>query len=149
MGSTAWIKGIGGLLAVGAVFFAGYRYAAALYEADIAELIAEHAKNSKELTNDYRRKERESAKKLAEAWNALERARAESVDLRNDVERVRDEAAALKREMSRAPTGACSPCRAKLAECSGLLERGAALLERGAREYGEVAADKDAIVKMK
>ena len=64
----------------------------ALYEADIADIQTQHALALKEKTDEYRSKEQSQAKQLADAWDALERARAESIDLRADVDRVRNEA---------------------------------------------------------
>lgn len=145
---STWLKAGVTALFVALAFFSGYRYAAALYEADIAELIAEHAKNSKELTNDYRRKERESAKKLVEAWNALERARAESADLRVDVDRVRNQATALERKLSRANAASCASERKLLAGCTGLLARGADLVERCENVARDSASKHDAVVEL-
>lgn len=101
---NTWLKVATCAVAGFLIFGAGYKYAAALYEADIANLQAQYALAMKEKTDEYRAKEQSQAKQLADAWDALERARAESVDLRDDVERVRNQAAALERKLSkRAP----------------------------------------------
>lgn len=135
----------GGLLVGAMLFVGGYRYAAALYGADIAALREDYANRARELEETYRAKEQESARAIVAAWEERDRARRDAVRLDGDLDRLRDEAAALRRELSRAPADPCAPCRARLSECSILLERGAELLERGAREYQGVAADKDAL----
>lgn len=128
-----------------ALFVGGYRYAAALYGEDIAALREDYANRARQLEEKYRAKEQESARAIVAAWEERDRALRDAVRLDGDLDRLRDEAAALRRELSRAPADPCQPCRSRLAECSKLLERGAELLERGAREYQGVAADKDAL----
>lgn len=128
-----------------ALFVGGYQYAAALYSADIAALREDYATRAQALEAEYRQKEGENAKAIVAAWEERDRARRDAVRLDGDLDRLRDEAAALRRELSRAPADPCAPCRARLSECSSLLERGSELLERGAREYQGVAADKDAL----
>lgn len=135
----------GGLLVGAMLFVGGYRYAAALYGADIAALREDYANRARELEETYRAKEQESARAIVAAWEERDRARRDAVRLDGDLDRLRDEAAALRRELSRTPADPCAPCRARLSECSKLLERGSELLERGAREYQGVAADKDAL----
>lgn len=135
----------GGLLVGAMLFVGGYRYAAALYGADIAALREDYANRARELEETYRAKEQESARAIVAAWEERDRARRDAVRLDGDLDRLRDEAAALRRELSRTPADPCAPCRACLSECSKLLERGSELLERGAREYQGVAADKDAL----
>ena len=135
-----------GLLGAAALFVGGYRYAAALYSADIAALREDYATRAQALEEKYRERERENARAVVAAWEERDRARRDAVRLDGDLERVRDEAAALRRELSRTPADPCTPCRAELAECAGLLARGSELLERGANLAQEVAADKDAVV---
>ena len=93
----SWIKSLAFVLAAVSIFSCGYKYAASLYEADIADLQAQHALALKEKTDEYRAKEQSQAKQLADAWDKYEKARAESVDLRADVDRVRNQAAAFER----------------------------------------------------
>lgn len=85
----SWIKSLAFVLAAVSIFSCGYKYAASLYEADIADLQAQHALAIQEKTNEYRAKEQHQAEALVAAWDQLEQARAESVDLRADVDRVR------------------------------------------------------------
>ena len=136
----------GGILVCAMLFVGGYRYAAALYGADIAALREDYATRAQALEEKYREKERQNASAVVAAWEERDRARRDAVRLDGDLERVRDEAAALRRQLSRAPADPCTTCRAELAECAGLLARGSELLERGANLAQEVAADKDAVV---
>ena len=136
------------IIAACACFVGGYRYAAALYGADIAALREDYATRAQALEEKYREKERQNAAAVVAAWEERDRARRDAVDLSGDLERVRDEADALRRQLSRAPADPCTPCRAELAECAGLLARGSGLLDRGSNLAQAVAADKDAVVQM-
>lgn len=135
---------VGVLAAVG-----GYKYAAALYEADIADMQAQHALALKEKTDEYRAKEQSQAQQLADAWDQLERARAESVDLRADVDRVRKLANGYRAKLSGAGADSCAPVRERLASCTELLSEGAGLSAEGADLAERVAARKDAVVKIR
>lgn len=143
-----WFKYLGAAFAAAAFFIGGYKYAAALYEADIADMQAQHAMAMKEKTDEYRTKEKTQAQQLADAWDALERARAESVSLRDDVDRVRVEADHYRAELSRANSDSCTPFRKRLAICTDLLAEGASLSSEGAGLAERVAARKDAVVKI-
>ena len=143
-----WLKYLGVALAAVALFVSGYKYAAALYEADIADLQAQHALAMKDKTDEYRAKEQSQAKQLADAWDALERARAESIDLRADVDRVRKLADRYRARLSAASADSCAPLRKRLASCTKLLEEGAKLSAEGAELAEIVAARKDAVVKI-
>lgn len=140
-----WLKYLGAALAAAALFVSGYKYAAALYEADIADLQAQHALAMKEKTDEYRSKEQSQAKQLADAWDQLERARAESVDLRDDVDRVRKLADSYRAKLSGAGADSCAPVRERLASCTKLLEEGAELSAEGAKLSGQIAAKKDVL----
>lgn len=143
-----WFKYLGAAFAAAAFFIGGYKYAAALYEADIADMQAQHAMAMKEKTDEYRAKEKTQAQQLADAWDALERARAESVSLRDDVDRVRVEADHYRAELSRANSDSCTSFRKRLARCTDLLAEGASLSSEGAGLAERVAARKDAVVKI-
>ena len=143
-----WIKYLGAALAAAALFVSGYQYAAALYEADIADLQAQHALAMKDKTDEYRAKEQNQAQQLADAWDQLERARAESVDLRADVDRVRKLADNYRSRLSAAGTDSCDAIRERLASCTKLLEEGASLSAEGSDLAERVAARKDAVVKI-
>lgn len=143
-----WFKWAGAALAAVAIFASGYKYAAAIYEADIADLQAQHALTTKELTDEYRRKEQDQAKQLADAWDKYEKARAESVDLRADVDRVRDEADRYRAELSRANPDSCTPIRKRLDRCVGLLEEGSSLSEEGASLSQRVSGKQEALARL-
>ena len=143
-----WLKYLGAVLAAAALFVSGYKYAAALYEADIADMQAQHALALKEKTDEYRSKEQNQAQQLADAWDQLERARAESVDLRADVDRVRKLADNYRSRLSAAGTDSCDAIRERLASCTKLLEEGASLSAEGSDLAERVAARKDAVVKI-
>lgn len=136
------------LAAAVGIFVAGYEYAAALYGEDIAALREDYASRALALEEKYRAREAENARAVVAAWEERDRARNDAVRLDADLARVRDEADAIKRKLSRAPADSCSALRAELAECAELCKRGAELLDRGSRLVQEVAADKDAIVRI-
>lgn len=143
---SIWVK-IGAVAVVAAAFFVGgYKYAAALYEADISQLLKEHALAIKEKTDEYRAKEQEQAKKLAVAWDELESARAESADLRSDVERVRKLANSYRAKLSGTDSDSGDSLKERLADCTKLLSEGAGLSAEGARISQGIAARKEAIV---
>ena len=143
-----WLKYLGAALAAAALFLSGYKYAAAIYEADIADMQAQHALALKEKTDEYRAKEQSQAQQLVDAWDQLERARAESADLRVDVDRVRNQAAALERKLSRSSAASCASERKLLAGCTSLLARGASLVERCEKVARDSATKHDAVVKL-
>lgn len=144
-----WLKWAGIAVAAAALFVSGYKYAASIYEAEIAHLREEHALATKELTDEYREKERGQAQQLADAWDQLERARAESVDLRADVDRVRKLADNYRARLSAAGANSCDVIRERLASCTELLSEGAGLSAEGADLAERVAARKDAVVKIR
>ena len=143
-----WLKWAGIAVAAAALFVSGYKYAASIYEAEIAHLREEHALATKELTDEYREKERGQAQQLADAWDQLERARAESVDLRDDVDRVRKLADSYRAELSRANPDSCTPIRKRLARCVGLLEEGSSLSEEGASLSQRVSGKQEALARL-
>lgn len=145
---SAWLKRVGCAVVAALIFVGGYKYASAIYREEIAQIRAEHALATKELTDEYRKKERSQAAALADAWDQLERARAESVDLRSDVERVRQLAAGYRAELSRAGADSCDAVRERLSRCVELLSEGAGLASEGAELSERVAAKKDAVVKI-
>ena len=121
---------------------------AAKYKVKIAEMQAEHAVAVAALEAKYRVQEQKAAKQLSDAWAQRDAALADALDLRADADRVRDEAATLRRRLSAAGAGACQPERERLARCSELLEAGAELAARGAEFSQRIAIEKDAIAKL-
>ena len=145
---NTWLKVATCAVAGFLIFGAGYKYAAALYEADIADLQAQHALALKEKTDEYRAKEQNQAKQLADAWDQLERARAESVDLRDDVDRVRKLADSYRAKLSRTDSDSCGALRERLSSCTELLEEGASLSVEGAGISQRIAGKHDAVIKL-
>ena len=137
-----------GLLGAAALFVGGYQYAAALYGADIAALREDYATRAQALEEKYREKERQNAAAIVAAWEERDRALASATDLSDELGRVRIEAERTRRELSRTRGDSCDTVRAELSTCTSLLARSAELLGRGARELSEVAAEKDAVVRM-
>ena len=137
------------VLAMGAALFVGgYRYAAAIYGEDIAELREDYATRAQQLEEKYREKERATAQSLVDAWEERDAALARVDDLTGDVERVRKQADAARRRLSGAASGTCKSEREQLARCTDLVERGAELVRRGVELSERVAIDKDAIAKI-
>lgn len=143
-----WFKPLACVLAAIGIFVGGYKYAASIYKAEIAQIREEHALATKELTDEYREKERGQAQQLADAWDKYEKVRAESVDLRADVDRVRKLADNYRSRLSAAGTDSCDAIRERLASCTKLLEEGASLSAEGSDLAERVAARKDAVVKI-
>lgn len=144
----SWLKWAAAALAAVVIFVSGYQYAASIYKAEIAQLREEHALATKELTDEYREKERGQAQQLADAWDALERARAESGSLRDDIDRVRKLADNYRARLSAAGPDSCDALRERLASCTELLSEGAGLSAEGADLAERVAARKDAVIKI-
>ena len=134
------------VLAMGvALFVGGYRYAAAIYGEDIAELREDYASRAQQLEEKYREKERATAQSLVDAWEARDAALARASDLSGDLDRVRREAAAARSRLSAVTAGSCGAEREQLARCADLLERGTELVRRGVELSERTAIDKDAI----
>lgn len=145
---NTWLK-VASCAVVGLLIFgAGYKYAAALYEADIADMQAQHAMVLKEKTDEYRAKEQNQAEQLADAWDNYEKARAESIDLRSDVDRVRVEADRYRARLSAVGSDSCDAVRKRLASCARLLEEGAGLSAEGAELSERIAVRKDAMTRL-
>ena len=132
-------------LALCVAFAAGYRYSAAIYDADIAALREDYATRAQSLEVKYREKERGYAQSLVDAWEARDKALARADDLGADLERVRKQAADARRRLSAASDATCDAERKQLARCADLLERGTELVRRGVELSERTAIDKDAI----
>lgn len=145
---STWIK-IGAVaIAAAALFFGGYRFAAALYQADIDAMKADHALALVDKEKENRANERKQADALAKAWDELEKARADAVDLSSDLERVRKLVDDYRARLSAASTDSCDAHKERLARCVGLVREGAELSAEGADLSQRVAARKDAVVKL-
>ena len=152
---STWIK-IGAVaIAAAALFFGGYRYAAALYQADIDELKASHAMALAEQEKENRANERKQADALAQAWEEVEKrkaelaeSRADSGNLRIELERVRNLADSYRARLSAAGASSCKHFAKRLSSCVGLLEEGSGLSEEGASLSQRLSAKHDAVVKL-
>lgn len=146
---SVWLKV--GAVAIGAVacFLGGYQVSAALYGRDIAQLREDYAVRAQLLEEEYRGTEALARQSLIAAWEERDAAHREAdrrVGELDDLARsLRDENAALRGQLSRAPEDPCAPCARSLGECTRLLDEGAGLLAEGARVRLEDAADIDAI----
>lgn len=131
-----YLKIAGALLAVLLAFGGGYRYAAALYEKDAAELREAEAVARADLG-------RKQYAKMVEALDALAGLRGELADARADAERVRD---AFDRRLRRAEAITQDADGAELAACTKLLRESVDLLSEGRKLALEIGAKHDALV---
>ena len=129
------LKIAGALLAVLLAFGGGYRYAAALYERDAAELREAEAVARADMG-------RKQYAKMVEALDALAGLRGELADARADAERVRRAAEVRARRTSAA---ACSAERAAITACERLLRESVGLLAEGRELLQETAGVHDAL----
>lgn len=157
-----WLKWAGAALAAAALFVSGYKYAASIYQAEIAEIEKNHALALAEKTAELRANESKQMEAVTTAWEEYEKTKAELAksrasiaDLNAELERMRN---AADRNLARLPTTGANPCKhfeERYARCVGLLKeggslsvRGSDLASEGAGLLGEVAAKKDAVVKI-
>lgn len=134
-----YLKIAGALLAVLLAFGGGYRYAAALYEKDAAELREAEAVARADLG-------RKQYAKLVEALDALADLRSELSNARADAERVRRAAEVRERRES---ASACGAERAAVSACEGLLRESVELLAEGRGLLQETAGVHDAVTAAK
>ena len=152
---STWIK-IGAVaVAVAAVFFGGYRFAAALYQSDIDAMKAAHALALAEKEKEHRANERKQSEALSQAWDEVEKrkaelaeSRADSGSLRLELERVRVESDRYRKRLSATGANACKHFAERLDHCIGLLEEGSGLAAEGAELSQRVAGKHDALVWM-
>lgn len=152
---STWIK-IGAVaIAAAALFFGGYRFAAALYQADIDELKASHALALAEKEKENRANERKQNEALSAAWEEVERqkadlaqSRADSGSLRLELERVRVQSDSYRKRLSAAGASSCKHFAERLDRCVGLLEEGASLSSEGAGLSQRVSGKHDALARL-
>lgn len=152
---STWIK-IGAVaIAAAALFLGGYRFAAALYQADIDELKATHAMALAKKEKENRANERKQADALAQAWEEVEKrkaelaeSRADSGNLRIELERVRIQSDRYRKRLSAAGASSCKHFAERLDRCVGLLEEGAGLSSEGASLSQRVAGKHDALARL-
>ncbi len=152
---STWIK-IGAVaIAAAALFFGGYKFAAALYQADIDELKASHALALAAKEKENRANERKQIEALSAAWDEIEKRKAELVEsradsgsLRVELERVRNEANRYRTRLSTTGANPCKHFAERLDRCVGLLEEGSELSEEGASLSQRIAGKHDALAKV-
>lgn len=152
---STWIK-IGAVaVAVAAVFFGGYRFAAALYQSDIDAMKAAHALALADKEKEARANERKQNEALAQAWEEVEKrkaelaeSRADSGSLRLELERVRVESDRYRKRLSAAGANPCKHFAVRLERCVGLLEEGSGLAAEGAELSQRVAGKHDALARV-
>lgn len=152
---TTWIK-IGAVaIAAAVLFLCGYRFAAALYQADIDELKAAHALALAEKEKEHRANERKQSEALSQAWNEVEKrkaelaeSRADSGSLRLELERVRQLADSYRKRLPQASANPCKHFAERLERCVGLLEEGAGLSSEGASLSQRVSGKHDALARL-
>ena len=131
-----YLKIAGALLAVLLAFGGGYRYAAALYEKDAAELREAEAVARADMG-------RKQYAKMVDALDALAGLRGELADARADAERVRR---AYESRLRKASAAACNAEQAAVARCENLLRESVGLIEEGRSLLLRNAAVHDALV---
>lgn len=152
---STWIK-IGAVVLVSAaLFLGGYRFAAALYQSDIDELKAAHAMALAKKEKENRANERKQNEALAQAWEEVERqkaelaeSRADSGSLRLELERVRVQSDSYRKRLSATGANACKHFAVRLDRCVGLLEEGSGLSSEGAEISQRVSRKHDALARM-
>ena len=133
--AVTYLKIAAAALAVLLAFTGGYRYAAALYEKDAAELREAEAVARADMG-------RKQYAKMVEALDALAGLRGELADARADADRMRD---AFDRRLRRAEALAQEPDSADLARCTELLRESTELLSEGRELAIRSAAKADAV----
>lgn len=152
---STWIK-IGAVaIAAAAFFLGGYRFAAALYQADIDELKAAHALALADKERENRANERKQTDALAKAWEEIEKrkaelaeSRADSGSLRLELERVRVESDRYRKRLSATGASSCKHFAVRLDRCVGLLSEGTGLAAEGAELSQRIAGKHDALARV-
>lgn len=145
---SAWLKYAGCAIVAVLIFGAGYKYAAALYEADIAAIYEANAMALAQKESEYRANASKQILAYNEAIDELEKSRSDARSLRDSLERVRLEADRYRSRLPSSSATACKHFSERLAGCVKLLEEGASLATEGAELSIDVARKKDAAVKI-
>lgn len=152
---STWIK-IGAVaIAAAALFLGGYRFAAALYQADIDELKASHAMALAEKEKEHRANERKQTEALSAAWDEVEKrkaelaeSRADSGSLRLELERVRVQSDSYRKRLSASGASSCKHFAVRLDRCVGLLSEGSGLASEGAELSQRLSGKHDALARI-
>lgn len=156
MNKALWIS-VAAIVGVVGIFLAGYQYGnrrtTDRYETQIAKDKAAQAEAAQALEAKYREKENESAKKVADALAARDKAVSNAAALRADAQRLRVNSENLSKRLSTAAgqhvsSGDSSEvklgrCESLLAESSDLLGESVELAGEGASLSVRIAADKE------
>nr|DAZ83277.1 MAG TPA: Protein of unknown function (DUF2514) [Caudoviricetes sp.] len=152
---STWIKIGAVVLVAAAVFWGGYRFAAALYQADIDELKAAHALALADKEKEARANERKQTEALSAAWEEVERQkadlaqiRADSGNLRIELERVRQLADRYRKRLPAAGASTCKHFAVRLDRCVGLLSEGSGLASEGAELSQRLSGKHDALARI-
>lgn len=152
---STWIKIGSVVLVAAALFFGGYRFAAALYQSDIDELKASHAMALADKEKEARANERKQTEALSAAWEEVERqkadlaqSRADSGSLRLELERVRVQSDRYRKRLSAAGASSCKHFAERLDRCVGLLSEGSGLASEGAELSQRLSGKHDALARI-
>ena len=159
---STWFTIVVGLVAGGVIFYCGYGVASNKYKAEIAEIEKNHALALAEKTAELRANESKQMEAVTTAWEEYEKAKAELAksrasigDLNAELERMRNAADRNLARLSATRANSCKHFEERYARCVGLLKeggslsvRGADLASEGSGLLGEVAAKKDAVVRI-
>lgn len=128
-------------------FFVGYDIANTKGERNLLELRDQYAQKELALKTSYIEKEKQINESLAIAFKERDDAYARLRDIERESNSLRDEAKEARRRLAKS-NSACRDERAKLADCSRLIERFSEFGERCVRFSEDVAVKKDALVKI-
>lgn len=150
-----WFKPLACVLAAIGIFVSGYKYAASIYQAEIAEIEKNHALALAEKTAELRANESKQMEAVTTAWEEYEKtkaeltkSRADSGNLRIELERVRVQSDSYRKRLSQASASSCKHFAERLDRCVGLLEEGAGLSSEGAEISQRVSGKHDALARM-
>lgn len=147
---SVWWK-IGAVAVAAAAFFmGGYKYAAALYEKDIASMIADYERRAKTVQENANAKLLSEREKNAQTTSELV-AQIEDLSVRSReyavrVDRLQRDLAA-RSKVSRAESDPCRACKERCSKCEELLSEGIGLVQEGRELSESISVRKDAIVK--
>lgn len=152
---STWIKIGAVVLVAAALFLGGYRFAAALYQSDIDAMKADHALALAEKEKEHRANERKQTEALSAAWEEVERQkadlaqiRADSGNLRIELERVRQLADRYRKRLPAAGASTCKHFAVRLDRCVGLLSEGSGLASEGAELSQRLSGKHDALARI-
>lgn len=147
---TIWWK-IGEVAVAAAAFFiGGYKYAAALYEEDIASMIVDYERRAKTVQENANAKLLSEREKNAQTTSELV-AQIEDLSVRSReyavrVDRLQRDLAA-RAKVSASDSGACKSCEQRFAKCARLLSKGVGLAGEGSELAERIAIRKDALAE--